>query len=92
MTTNYNELMTLWQDLDLCYEDKCTKDSVQFIKMQENDRAFVFLAGLSRELDEGAEFSGRLLCPLFVRLFQRYELLREESQQRVMIGKLVPLF
>jgi len=24
MTTNYNELMTLWQDLDLCYEDKCT--------------------------------------------------------------------
>lgn len=54
VTIYYNKLMTLWQELDLCYEDnwKCMEDSVQFIKRQENDRVFMFLASLNKELDE----------------------------------------
>ncbi|WJX71431.1 hypothetical protein P8452_55427 [Trifolium repens] len=54
VTAYYNELLTLWQELDLCYDDnwKCAEDSVLFLKRQENDRVFMFLAGLNKDLDE----------------------------------------
>ncbi|CAJ2644120.1 unnamed protein product [Trifolium pratense] len=54
VTTYYNEFLTLWQELDLCYDDnwKCAEDSVLFLKRQENDRVFMFLAGLNKDLDE----------------------------------------
>ncbi|KAI5409345.1 hypothetical protein KIW84_054954 [Lathyrus oleraceus] len=33
----YNEMLTLWQELDLCYDDnwRCTEDSVLFLKREE---------------------------------------------------------
>ncbi|KAI5427181.1 hypothetical protein KIW84_032559 [Lathyrus oleraceus] len=54
VTAYYNELLTLWQELDLCYDDnwRCTKDSFLFLKRQENDRVFMFLVGLNKDLDE----------------------------------------
>ncbi|KAI5434139.1 hypothetical protein KIW84_021124 [Lathyrus oleraceus] len=54
VTAYYNELLTLWQELDLCYDDnwRCTEDSVLFLKRQENDRVFMFLARLNKDLDE----------------------------------------
>ncbi|KAI5422143.1 hypothetical protein KIW84_045559 [Lathyrus oleraceus] len=54
VTAYYNEILTLWQDLDLCYDDnwRCTKDSVLYFKRQENDRVFMFLVGLNKDLDE----------------------------------------
>ncbi|RVW79601.1 hypothetical protein CK203_049978 [Vitis vinifera] len=48
VTTYYNQMVTLWQELDLCYEDEwdCPNDSVRHKKREENDRVYVFLAGL----------------------------------------------
>ncbi|KAI5404768.1 hypothetical protein KIW84_051793 [Lathyrus oleraceus] len=54
VTAYYNELLTLWQELDLCYDDswRCTKDNVLFLKMQKYDCVFMFLVGLNKYLDE----------------------------------------
>ncbi|KAG6742683.1 hypothetical protein POTOM_053605 [Populus tomentosa] len=54
VTTYYNQMVTLWQELDLCYEDDwdCPNDSVRHRKREENDRVYVFLAGLNHNLDE----------------------------------------
>lgn len=88
VTTYYNELMALWQELDQCYDYnwRCTEDSVQFTKTQENDRVFIFLAGLNKELDE---VRGRILgnnpLPTIRETFS--EIRRVEARQRVMMGK-----
>ena len=39
VTTYYNEMVTLWQELDLCYEDEwdCSTNNVQYKKREEND-------------------------------------------------------
>jgi hypothetical protein len=36
VTPYYNKLLSLWQELDLCYDDnsKCEEDSVLFLKRQ----------------------------------------------------------
>ena len=49
-----------WQELNLCYDEEwdCTKDSVRYMKRMENDRVYVFLAGLNKNLDE---VQGRIL-------------------------------
>ncbi|KAI5440509.1 hypothetical protein KIW84_010115 [Lathyrus oleraceus] len=54
VTTYYNEFLTLWKELDLCYDDnlRCIEDGVLFHKRQENDRVFMFLIGLNKDLDE----------------------------------------
>ena len=54
VTTYYNELVTLWQKLDQCYDDVWEKsnDYARHKKREENDRVYVFLAGLNRSLDE----------------------------------------
>ncbi|KAI5412874.1 hypothetical protein KIW84_057482 [Lathyrus oleraceus] len=53
-TAYYNEMLTLWKELDLCYNDnwRCIEDSVLFLKRQENYCVFMFLAGLNKDLDE----------------------------------------
>ena len=50
----YNEMVTLWQELDQCYEEKWDSpiDSMQYMKRKEDDRVYIFLVGLNRELDE----------------------------------------
>ncbi|KAI5405627.1 hypothetical protein KIW84_052413 [Lathyrus oleraceus] len=56
VTAYYNELLTLWQELDLYYDDNWTyaEDNVLFLKRQENDRVFMFLTGLNKDLDEAS--------------------------------------
>ena len=91
VTFYYNELVTLWQELDLCYEDEwdCQKDSVRHKKKEENDRVYVFLAGLNQELDEvPGRILGRKPLPSIREVFS--EVWREESRRRVMLKKQEP--
>ncbi|CAJ2662733.1 unnamed protein product [Trifolium pratense] len=88
VTTYYNELLTLWQELDLCYDDnwKCAEDSVLFLKRQENDRVFMFLAGLNKDLDEvRGRVLGKVPLPTLRETFA--EIKREEARQGIMMGK-----
>ena len=50
-------MMALWQKLDLCYDDEGDyhNNSVKHMKREENDKVFVFLAGLNKDLDEVRE-------------------------------------
>ncbi|XP_073224569.1 uncharacterized protein [Cicer arietinum] len=88
VTTYYNELMTLWQELDLCYDDhwKCCEDSVLFLKRQENDRVFMFLVGLNKRLDEVRDrILENIPLPSLRETFS--EVRREETRQDVMMDK-----
>ena len=53
--TYYNDMMILWQELDLFeVEDwECPNNSVRYKKKVERSPVFVFLAGLNKDLDEG---------------------------------------
>ena len=46
--------MTLWQELDLCYDEEwdCPNENVRYMKQMENDSVYAFLAGLNKALDE----------------------------------------
>ena len=55
LTTYYNKMLTLWQELDHCYDDEwdCSKEGVQLLlKREENDRVYMLLAGINKDLDE----------------------------------------
>ena len=54
VTQYYNTLQNAWQELDLFshMEWKCVEDSAYYCKILEKERAFDFLAGLNKELDE----------------------------------------
>ncbi|KAK5819583.1 hypothetical protein PVK06_024596 [Gossypium arboreum] len=54
VTFYYNEMMSLWQELDQCYNDEweCPEDGVKAMKKEENERAYLFLAGLNKEFYE----------------------------------------
>ncbi|EXB74504.1 Copia protein [Morus notabilis] len=58
--TQLESTVSASKELDLCYEDEwdCPTDSVRHKKIEENDRVYVFLAGLNKELDE---VRGRIL-------------------------------
>lgn len=60
VTSYYNEMVASWQELDQCYDDKWenTDDYIRHQKHEENDRVFMFLAGVNRALDE---VKGRIL-------------------------------
>ena len=60
VTSYYNEMMTLWQELDLFEEEtwENPNDSARYKKKIERGRVFVFLAGLNKNLDE---VRGRIL-------------------------------
>ena len=49
VTDYYTEMKSLWQELDLSYEEEweCFGDSVRYRKRLENERVFEFLAGLN---------------------------------------------
>ena len=54
MIIYYNEMLTLWHELDPSnnYEWDCPSDSVRYMKWMEKDKVYVFLVGLNR-LGEG---------------------------------------
>ena len=54
VTVHYNEMVTLWQELDQCYDDvwENPNDYARHIKREENDWVYMFLAGVHRSLDE----------------------------------------
>ena len=86
--TYYNDIVTLWQELDLCYDDdwECSADSVKHKKREENERVYNFLAGLNQELDEvRGRILGRKPLPSLREVFS--EVRREEARRKVMIGK-----
>ncbi|RVW18846.1 Retrovirus-related Pol polyprotein from transposon RE1 [Vitis vinifera] len=86
VTTYYNQMVTLWQELDLCYEDEwdCPNDSVRHKKKEENDRVYVFLAGLNHNLDEvRGRILGRKPLPSIREVFS--EVRREEARRKVML-------
>ena len=47
-------MVTLWQELNQCYEEEwgSPTDSMQYMKSKEDDKLYLFLVGLNRELDE----------------------------------------
>ena len=54
VTRYYNEKVALWQELDQCHEDiwESLTDCARQKKREENDRIFMFLAGVNRDLDK----------------------------------------
>ena len=60
MTVNYNQLMVLWQKLDLLQRVVMVapEDAATTAEIQERDRVFDFLAGLRPEF---GEVRGRVL-------------------------------
>ncbi|PNY16264.1 hypothetical protein L195_g012979 [Trifolium pratense] len=89
VTTYYNEMMKLCRELDLCYDDswKCDEDNLLFIERHENDRVFMFLAGLNKEYDDvRRKILGKAPLPTVRETF--LEIRREEEQKRIMMGKL----
>ena len=49
MTSYFNKLSLLWQEMDLCNETVCDmpNDSIQYAKLEEADRIYDFLARLN---------------------------------------------
>ena len=91
VTVYYNEMVSLWQELDQCYNDEwdCPTDSVKIMKKEENDRVYLFLAGLNHDLDEvRAQILGKKLLPSLLEVF--YEIRREETRRKVMLNNLKP--
>jgi len=86
VTEYYNNLMELWQEMDLFYDPswKCAEDSQKYSKMLEKERIFDFLQGLNPDLDE---VRGRLLgikpLPSLREVFE--EVRREGSRKRVIL-------
>ena len=60
ITVYYNEMVALWQELDQCYDDEWENpnDCARYMKREENDRVYMFLAGVNQSLDE---VKGRIL-------------------------------
>ncbi|KAL9411806.1 hypothetical protein AB3S75_045415 [Citrus x aurantiifolia] len=54
ITTYYNDLMILWQELDMFEVEvwESPNDSARYKKKVKQSRVFVFLAGLNTDLDE----------------------------------------
>ena len=87
VTSYYNMLKSLWQELDLFYdlEWSCAEDSAQYQRTVEKDRVMEFLAGLNTDLDE---VRGRVLGKESLPISKAFsEVRREESRRGVMMGK-----
>ena len=52
LTVYFNEMLTLWQELDLYYKDtwENARDLARFTKREANDRVFMFLVGVDSSL------------------------------------------
>ncbi|CAH9105640.1 unnamed protein product [Cuscuta epithymum] len=86
ITTYFNEMLSLWQELDLCYNDDVwenPKDLVRAKRREEDDRVFMFLAGANHSFDETkGRVLGRKPLPTVRTVFS--ELRQEEARKRVM--------
>ncbi|RVW40843.1 Retrovirus-related Pol polyprotein from transposon RE1 [Vitis vinifera] len=87
VTEYFNILTRYWQQLDI-YEElvwKCPEDGLLYKKVIEKERIYKFLLGLNKNLDE---VCGRVLSikplPSVREVF--FEIRREESRQKVMLG------
>lgn len=74
------------KELDLCYNDNWTnaKDSVMFLKREEDVCVFMFITRMNKDLDE---VIGRILGKTPLPILQEFfsELRREEAQQGVIM-------
>ena len=54
ITIYYNEMVTLWQELDQCYDDVWDNpnDCARHMKKEENDWVYMFLTSINHNLDE----------------------------------------
>ena len=89
VTVYYNEMVTLWQKLDQCYDDvwENPNDCAQHMKREENDRVYMFLAGVNRNLDEvKGQILGRKPLPSIREVFP--EARQEECRKRIMFNNL----
>ena len=52
LTVYFNEMLTLWKELDLCYKDtwENARDLARFTKREADDRVFMFLVGVDSSL------------------------------------------
>ncbi|XP_035549022.1 uncharacterized protein LOC118349258 [Juglans regia] len=83
VTTYYNQMVTLWQELDLCYEDEwdCPNDSVRHRKRGE---MIEFMCFSRDDLDEvRGQILGRKPLPSIREVFS--EVRREEARRKVML-------
>ncbi|XP_041009638.1 uncharacterized protein LOC121253694 isoform X3 [Juglans microcarpa x Juglans regia] len=86
---DYMEKTTLWQELDLSFEEewKCTGDSVRYKKRLENERVFEFLVGLNQDLDDvRGRILGRRPLPSTREVFS--EVRQEENRRKVMLKEI----
>lgn len=84
VTEYYNEMEALWQELDLCYDEEgdCIKDSARYMKKMKNDKVYMFLAGLNKNLDEiRGRILGRKPLPSLREVFSKVR--REEGWRKV---------
>ncbi|XP_024021542.1 uncharacterized protein LOC112091636 [Morus notabilis] len=59
----YNEMVTHELELDQCYDDEWENpnDCARYMKREENDCVYMFLAGVNRSLDEVLEWKEAIL-------------------------------
>lgn len=91
VTIYYNEMVTLWQELDQCYDDvwENPNDCAQYMKREENDRVYMFLASVNRSLDDvKGQILNRKPLPSICEVF--LEMQQVECRKRIMLGDLTP--
>lgn len=85
ITTYYNGMVALWQELDQCHDDvwESPVDCARQKKREENDRVFMFLAGVNRSLDDvKGRILGRKPLPSMRDVFS--EVRMEENRKKIM--------
>ena len=91
ITQYFNTLTRHWQHLDLfeIYSWKCPDDSALYKKIVERKRIFKFLLRLNKDLDQvRSRVLGMKPLPNLREAF--FEVRREESRKKVMMGSLEP--
>ena len=82
VTQYYSRLSKLWQELDMfdTLMWKCADDGLQYRKTIEKERAFDFLAGLNKSLDD---VCGHLISQkLFPSIREIFAEVRREERQK----------
>lgn len=85
VTSYYNEMVSLWQELDQCHDDvwENVNDCTRQKKREENDRVYMFLAGVNRDLDEvKGRVLGRWPLPSIREVFSKVRI--EENRRKIM--------
>ncbi|CAH9061826.1 unnamed protein product [Cuscuta epithymum] len=85
VTTYYNEMVSFWQELDHCNNDvwENKNDQARQKKREENDRVFMFLAGVNQNLDDvKGRLLGRRPLPSIREVFSEVRL--EENRRKIM--------